>query len=205
MSYELAEHGLQGWNRPARSLLARSGDARREGRVPGHRAAPRKTDDAHDVETLHARYGPMIYRRVLRFFSGDEAKEAYQEVFLLVLEKIGTFRADASPSTWLYRLTTNHCLNRLRIHGRRAELLRENRGALWQPATAAPSQEAATFLREVWQRLPEELAAVGVHYYVDGMTHAEIARVLGVSRRTAGNRVKELERRVQDAARSRGA
>ena len=67
----------------------------------------------------------------------------------------------------------------------------------------APNQESALFLSQLWRQLPEELATVGVYYYVDGMTHAEIARVMGVSRRTVGNRLKEISERAQASTRSR--
>ena len=198
MTWNVAKNGsarpgvILGWGAPTRNVLAKKRD----------RNSDRGRDAAEpcDVAALHERYGPMIYRRILRFFRGDEAQEVYQEVFLLALEKRDSFRAEASPGTWLYRMATNHCLNRLRIDGRRRELLRENEGALWQPAAVAPSQEATTFLRQLWHRLPEDLARIGVHYYVDGMTHAEIARTLGVSRRTVGNRLGELERRAKRAA-----
>lgn len=151
-----------------------------------------------DVGQLYQRYGPMVYRRVLHFYPAQEAEEVLQEVFLQVVEKIDTFRADASPSTWLYRLATNHCINRRRNAGRRSELWREHGEPLWSGQTASAQQEPALLLQEVWGRLPQELVVVGTYYYLDGMTHAEIARILGVSRRTVGNRLDELVRLAQD-------
>ena len=41
------------------------------------------------------------------------------------------------------------------------------------------------------------LFVVGVYYFLDGMTHAEIARILGCSRRTVGNRIEALRAQVQ--------
>ena len=52
-------------------------------------------------------------------------------------------------------------------------------------------------LDQVWRRVDPDLLAVGVHYYVDGLSHAEIARIIGVSRRTVGNRVTELQKAVR--------
>jgi RNA polymerase sigma-70 factor (ECF subfamily) len=149
-----------------------------------------------EVGALYQRYGPMVFRRVLAFYPAQEAEEVLQEVFLQVLEKIETFRSEASPGTWLYRLTTNHCINRRRNQGRRSALWRAHGGELWGGAAVGASQEPALLLQEVWERLPEELLQVGTYYYLDGMTHAEIARVLGVSRRTVGNRLEELTARV---------
>ena len=145
-----------------------------------------------DVAELYREWGPMVFRRILRFYGAVEAEEVLHEVFVKVLENADGFRADASPSTWLYRIATNHCLNRLRNAKRRRELLAEH-GADLYPARVGSSQEAKLLLEELWNQLPEELMQIAVYYHVDGMTHAEIARVIGVSRRTVGNRLLELE------------
>lgn len=144
------------------------------------------------VAELYEKYARLVHRRARRFCSESDAEEVTHEVFLLVLEKIDAFRSEASPATWLYRITTNHCLNRIRNQGRRQELWRE-RGADVAPATTqSPAQEDTLFLRQLWDELPEELLQIGVYYHVDGMTHGEIARVTGLSRRTVGNRLEEL-------------
>ncbi len=157
-----------------------------------------------DVEQLYRTYAPMVLRRVLRFYPRQEAEEVLQEVFLVVLERIESFRAESSPATWLYRITTNHCLNRKRDQGRRGELWEQHGEGVWGQGELGADQEVARLLREVWASVPTELVDVGVYYYLDGMTHEEIARVLGVSRRTIGNRVEELERRVRAFAEGQG-
>ena len=152
-----------------------------------------------DVSEIYEKYGPMVYRRILRFYREQEAEEILHEVFVKVLENIDSFREDASPSTWLYRITTNHCLNRLRNSKRREELWLEH-GESAFPTRNKANQEKALLLRVVWQTLPEELVQIGTYYYLDGMTHAEIARVVGVSRRTVGNRLDVLTLIVRKAA-----
>ena len=144
-----------------------------------------------DVGELYQTWGPMVYRRILRFYGEQEAEEVLHEVFVKVIENRDTFREEASPSTWLYRITTNHCLNRIRNQKRRSELWLEHGDATFPTHTSA-NQEHATLLNEVWDAIPEELVQIGVYYYVDGLTHDEIARIVGVSRRTVGNRLEEL-------------
>lgn len=147
-----------------------------------------------DIAALYARYGGMVYRRVLRFFNAQEAEEVVQEVFERALTRFSSFRGDSSPSTWLYRLTTRHCINRKRDAARRAELWREHApGALPLPMTPA-DQDAVTLLHELWRDLDEELLLIAVAYHVDGLSHAEIAAQIGCSRRTVGNRLEALTR-----------
>jgi RNA polymerase sigma-70 factor (ECF subfamily) len=159
---------------------------------------------AHEVDAaaLYERYAPMVYRRILRFFSPSEAEEIVQDIFLLVLEGLEHFRGEAQPSTWLYRVTTNHCLNRLRQNRRRRHLLEEQRSSLWYVNGHAPAQESTVFLGQLWHRLTDELALVGIYYYVDGLTHEQIAELVGVSRRTVGNRIQEIEQLARQACSS---
>lgn len=146
-----------------------------------------------DVGALYAAHARRVHRWVLRFYPTEDAEEVVHEIFVKVIERIDSFRNDASPSTWLYRMTTNHCLNRLRNEGRRAQLWREHVDTTsWFTPTATADQSTLTFLREFWRTLDHELLTVGFHYFVDGMTHAEIARVLGCSARTVGNRIERL-------------
>ena len=158
---------------------------------------PRRT---LDVDALYRRHSGVVFRRARRFFDEEEAREVMHEVFLKVIEKQDTFRAEASPTTWLYQLTTNHCLNRLRDRKRRAEKLALNAELPWLLPAGVADAETALFLDQLWSELSEELVTIGVYYFVDGMTHGEIAEVVGTSRRTIGNRIEEIRRLATKAA-----
>lgn len=155
--------------------------------------------DRNDVERLYRTYGPSVYRRA-RAILGEEqaARDAMQEVFIRALKAGEAFRGDASPTTWLYRVTTNHCLNLLRDAKRRAELLREHLPA--GEAARDPGMEGRMTVAQVLARVPEELREVAVYYYVDQMSHDEIAALIGVSRRTVGNRLEAFRAQVEPVA-----
>ena len=145
-----------------------------------------------DIDALYRQHGRMVLRRIRRFYPRDEADEVLHEVFERVLVKAATYRGDASPVTWLYQVTTRHCLNRLRDHSRRRELLEQSGPPPWVTPHVASNAEASTFLGQLWRSLDPDLAEIGTYYFVDGMTHAEIAQLLGASRRTVGNRIAEI-------------
>ena len=52
-------------------------------------------------------------------------------------------------------------------------------------------------LRDIWDSLDEQSLLMAVHYYLDGMTHAQIAARTGVSRRTVGNRLAVVEEKLK--------
>lgn len=83
-----------------------------------------KNGNAEAFEHLFLRYSPRIYRQARHLLNNEaEAEEIMQEVFLTLYQKASTFRGDAAISTWLYRLTANAAISRLRRRTRRQEVL----------------------------------------------------------------------------------
>ncbi len=69
-------------------------------------------DGALDVEELTQRYGPMVLRRCRQLLHDeDEAMDVCQDVFARLLERRERLQAQY-PSSLLYRIATNLCLNR---------------------------------------------------------------------------------------------
>jgi RNA polymerase sigma-70 factor (ECF subfamily) len=148
-----------------------------------------------DVQALFERYGPQVYRRARHLLgSHEEAEEATQEVFLRALRSGEGFEGRSQVSTWLYSITTHHCLNQIRNRSRRRELW----DATVAPGDLTPARfgadpQALLLLRQLLAEVPDERwATAAVYVHVDGMSHEEAAEVLGVSRRTVGNLVERF-------------
>lgn len=152
------------------------------------------------VDALYGRYYGLVLRRARCFVSGDDAQDIVHEVFMRVIEHIDGFRGAASPATWLYAITTRLCLNRVRDDSRRKRLLADNYEAV--PGTAATTVDPAglALLNQLWKSLDDDLAQVGVYYHLDGMTHEDIATLMGCSPSTVRNRLKAIEDHAQIAA-----
>ena len=133
------------------------------------------------------RYGAIVYRRAHQLLGNDAAaQEATQEVFIRAARAIHRYDPRARPSTWLYRITSNYCLNQLRDLGRR-RVLREAHQAELAPGSVPYDLDKMVGLRALLAEADPRQAAAAVAVFVDGMSHAEAAEALGVSRRTVGN------------------
>jgi len=72
-----------------------------------------------ETESMYRRYGPMVLRRCRQLLRDeDSAADAMQETFLRVLRR-GPLLSPRYPSSLLYRIATNVCLNQLRSRRRR--------------------------------------------------------------------------------------
>jgi RNA polymerase sigma-70 factor (ECF subfamily) len=139
------------------------------------------------LDQIYERYSRSVYRRALQLLGDPErARDATQDVFVRVMRAGGAVPADPTPTAWLYRVTTNLCLNWLRDRARQESLLASKFPV---DAEVRPAGEARAAVAQVLARVPEELQDVAIYFFVDGLTYDEIAPLLGVSRRTVSNRL----------------
>src|SRR5918995_4128714 len=67
------------------------------------------------VADLASSYGPRIHQLAFRYLKNwEDAEEVTQDVLMKVHRKIGAFRGDAALSSWIYRITFNTAMSRLR-------------------------------------------------------------------------------------------
>ena len=152
-----------------------------------------------DVGALSRRYGPMVLRRCRRLLRDDEeALDACQDVFLRIVERRKQLDA-RYPSSLLYRIATNVCLNRLRDRARRPEDADAERlDAIARIEEPAGGSHARLLLNWLFARHPESTRTMAVLHYVDGLTLEQVAAECQMS--VSGVR-KRLNRLRQDIAR----
>jgi RNA polymerase sigma-70 factor (ECF subfamily) len=154
------------------------------------------------VSALYNSYRPIIYRHC-RFMLRDRvaAEDATQEIFLKVIEHLERVPASDEALLWLYRVATNHCLNELRYARRRA-----NAHSIADREPTSSGGETGLADRDLVQRIlaqaPRHTRASAWLRHVDGMTHNEVGRTLGLSRRTIFNHLagfQEVARKLLHA------
>ena len=153
---------------------------------------------AIDVEALYRKYGPMVLRRCRQLLKDeDKALDAMQETFVRLLRHRERLDA-AGPSSLLYRIATNVCLNVLRGERRRPQAGDEE--LLLSIASLDDHEErsaARSFLDRLFGGERESTRTMATLHYVDGLTLDETAAqvglsVSGVRKRLRGLRAKGL-------------
>jgi RNA polymerase sigma-70 factor (ECF subfamily) len=147
-----------------------------------------------EIEKLYHRYGPMVMRRCRQLLQDEEeALDVTQDVFVQLLKHSDRLTAKY-PSSLLYRIATNLCLNRIRDRRRHVEV--HDEGILNRLADldeTVTRLEAQSLLDRLFGRHQESTRTIAVLHYVDGMTLAETAHEVGMSVSGVRKRLRNLK------------
>jgi RNA polymerase sigma-70 factor (ECF subfamily) len=151
--------------------------------------------DELDVAALSQRYGPMVLRRCRQLLRAeDEALDAAQDVFLRLIER--RHRLDGRyPSSLLYTMATNVCLNRIRDRRRQPATPATDAAQLDAIACAespAGDSDARLLLDWLFNRHPVSSRTIAVLHYVDGLTLEQVAEQTGLSVSGVRKRLRKL-------------
>lgn len=149
-----------------------------------------------------------------------EAEDVAQEVFISVFKTIDSFREESKFSTWLYRVTVNHCKNRIkylaRRHDRDRDELDETAGhtngayhggptRAAEPDRALASAQMEKLLQEAIANLDDDHRVVVVLRDVEDLSIEEICEITGLPDGTVKSRLhrarlvlrKKMQRHVE--------
>ena len=153
-----------------------------------------KRGNQQSFEELISRYAGKAFCLALRLTRNQEdAEEVLQDVFTTVARKIENFEGKSSFSSWLYRVTVNAALMKLRKRKQDQSVLIEDVQPQVQEAVIAKSVEksvaeheasrleVAQALEDAIRRLPDEYRPVFVLRDVDGLTSGEVSKILNLT------------------------
>ena len=157
-----------------------------------------KAGEYEAFEAIFRRHVAQVYRQVYKLIGNEaEAEEVVQDVFLAVYEKIKTFRGDSAFSTWLYRLSMNVALTRLRKRKRTKEVYLDDYLPRFQedghhqvrPVVnwgdeldlRLEKEELQRLIQKALDQLPPVDKTVIVMSDLEGLSNREIGEGLGLS------------------------
>ena len=148
---------------------------------------------------LYEKFAPAIFAHCRRFLNSPAAaRDATQEAFVRVIARGVVLPSEEEALRYLYRVSTNVCLNLLRehnVHSRAVPTLAANMSHVNSAESGLADRE---FVNAVMDRCGEGGAKVAIMHYLDGMSQVEIADVLGITRRTVFNRLRKIARIAGD-------
>jgi RNA polymerase sigma-70 factor (ECF subfamily) len=162
--------------------------------------------DVSSFERLVQKYKEPIINIIYQFIPDrNEAEDLAIEVFLRVYRARGSYRAKAKIKTWLYKITTNLCLDQMRKRAKprtislsepvrsggeaEAELIDEIADSTPSPQEILEKKEQDALIRRAIDSLTINQRAAIILQVYQGLSYKEISRILGCS-------TKSVERRL---------
>ena len=165
--------------------------------------------DADAFAVLMEEYQKKVYLLALRTVGNpQDAEDMTQEAFLRAYRSIHSFRGDSKLSVWLYRLTTNLCIDLLRSRGRKPTVsltVEDNdedtqeldvTDERYDPEEIFQRRELQRAVQRGLASLPEDYRVILVLRELEGLSYAEIGEVLGLEEGTVKSRLFRARKKL---------
>ncbi len=171
-----------------------------------------QSGDARAFDELVLRLSPRLYGLVYHMTSSHEdTNDLLQEIFAKAYRSIKSFQGKSAFYTWMHSIAVNMTLNFLKRRNRHPTMSLDDidNGILDDPdfiaatSNSDPSSEANLTelqkkLNESMMKLSHEHRAVVTMFDIQGMPHAEIAKILKISEGTVRSRLFYAHRQLQN-------
>jgi RNA polymerase sigma-70 factor (ECF subfamily) len=168
--------------------------------------------DPRAFDDLVRKYSPRLYGLVYHMTSNHEdTHDLMQDIFAKAYRSIRGFRGKSSFYTWLHTIATNMTINFLKKRSRNFHMSLDDvdsgvhHDQEFIEITSGPDARREVNLKELQQRLNEammklsnEHRAVVTMFDIQGMPHAEIGKILGISEGTVRSRLFYAHRQLQN-------
>ncbi len=189
-------------------------DPKREAKVDFELVRRCQTGDEAAFGELVKRYQRRVFAIALGMVKNPEdAMDIAQDAFIKVHRYLGNFQGTSSFYTWLYRIVVNLCIDHLRRTGKRINVdfdekidhrhhMAEGSNVLGKRLDTNPSKmlgrkELAGRIQEAVNALPPYHRAVIVMREIEGLSYAEMAKAMKVSKGTIMSRLHHARQKLQ--------
>ncbi|HEX2944620.1 MAG TPA: sigma-70 family RNA polymerase sigma factor [Clostridia bacterium] len=171
-----------------------------------------KAGDAAAFEELIEAYQKKIFNLAYRIVGNyDDAADLAQEAMIRIFRSIANFREQSSFSTWVYRITTNVCLDEIRrkkntrvlsldeeIHVEDGEVKRQIMSDEPQPDEVAEREELRSLIDSAIKSLPEDQRLVLTLRDLQGLSYEEISKILDCPVGTVKSRINRARQALKN-------
>lgn len=157
-----------------------------------------KQQDRSCQKALYLRYVKLASRISLRYARDEhEAKDIVQNAFIKVFTKIGSYKARKGTfESWLSRIVINEALQLYRKQQRYSDLEIEEDYTIEIAPVVLEHLQAEDILK-LLRKLPDGYRLVFVLFVVEGYSHQEIAKELGITASTSRSQLTRAKKLLQ--------
>jgi RNA polymerase sigma-70 factor (ECF subfamily) len=150
--------------------------------------------DERSFRRLYELFSERVYNTCLLYLQNEEeAEETLQDTFLQVHQSAATFKGGSTVQTWIYRISINKCLDKIRYKKRVKRFafissLYKDTGAFLHepgdfqhPGILLENKDKSAYLFRALKELPENQYSAFVLKQVEGLPQKEVAAIMGIS------------------------
>lgn len=144
---------------------------------------------------LYTAHYPKVMRLCLGYVAGDQdiAKDLTQEIFIKIWENLENFRSESSISTWIYRISVNTCLSKLRTGKKSSRTVAiADVPEIVEEHSNADREIQLVQLYECIQKLSETNRAI-ILLVLEGLPQNEISEIIGIKHDAIRTRIHRIK------------
>ena len=137
------------------------------------------------------RYKDLVYTLSIRMLKHrEEAEEVAQDTFIKVFKSLDKFKGDSKFSTWIYKITYNTCLDRIKKNKKRLndvaidEFTFNKLETINNALDNLIKEEKHTLIKNCINKLPEDSSALLTLFYFEELSLDEISQIINVEANT---------------------
>lgn len=168
----------------------------------------RKGDKTASAELYEKMYDKLYFFALKNVRSKEDAEDIVQEAFMKALESLGELNSSESFSGWIYSVTYNLCIDKMRGGKRVARFETEDdrdnaieNSALNEPVMVPEdymqNEETKRQIKDVIDGLRPDMRSAVILYYYDQMSIAEIAETMNLSESSVKSKLYQARKKIK--------
>jgi RNA polymerase sigma-70 factor (ECF subfamily) len=147
--------------------------------------------DTKAYAQLVNRYKDLVYTLAIRMLKHkEEAEEVSQDTFIKVFKSLGKFKGDSKFSTWIYKVTYNTCLDRIKKNKKHYndvaidEFTFNKLDSIDNALDNIIKEEKSVLIKKCINKLPEDSSALLTLFYFEELSLEEISKIINIEANT---------------------
>lgn len=154
------------------------------------------------------KYKNQLYATVLRMTKNpQDAQDLVQEAFIKVYHQLDKYKGKGSFSSWIYRVTINHCMDEFRKKGHKIMKVKVDEDRVVNPnhpEVIFLKNEKSRQLERLIATLPEDERLILLLRYVNELSYSEISELMETPISNVRNKIHRAKKKMRDTVKREG-